>query len=358
MSLKPFTTENVPYEFEKYVCSKETLKETLDTFGVAVIPNVLSDIECEEMTNGMWDFFEHLTQNWGEERINRFDENTYKNFYKLFPMHGMLHQHFNVGHCQALWDVRQNPKVVDIFRYFWFNGENPAFNELSLNDSPPENEELIVSFDGACFAPPHEITKRGYYRRHNWFHSDQAISSNGFKCVQSWITSMDVNEGDSTLVFLENSHLFHKEFTEKNVSMEEKTDKKNQKDWYKLEKQEDLNFYLQTHNCEIKKIKCPRGSIVLWDSRTIHAGCEALKTRVIPNFRSIAYLCYMPKVLSSSKNNEKRKKAFEMKRTCTHYVLKNNMCAKNPRTYSSNIGVPETTMIKDPVLSILGLSLI
>ena len=26
------------YEFEKYVCSKESLKTTLDTYGVAIIP--------------------------------------------------------------------------------------------------------------------------------------------------------------------------------------------------------------------------------------------------------------------------------------------------------------------------------
>jgi hypothetical protein len=35
------------YEFEKYACTKETLKETLDMYGVAVIPNVLDTEECQ-----------------------------------------------------------------------------------------------------------------------------------------------------------------------------------------------------------------------------------------------------------------------------------------------------------------------
>jgi hypothetical protein len=41
------------YEFERYICSKET-------FGVAIIPNVLDDIECETMVNKIWDFLEHI----------------------------------------------------------------------------------------------------------------------------------------------------------------------------------------------------------------------------------------------------------------------------------------------------------
>jgi len=32
------------YEFERYICSKET-------FGVAIISNVLDEVECESMVN-------------------------------------------------------------------------------------------------------------------------------------------------------------------------------------------------------------------------------------------------------------------------------------------------------------------
>jgi ectoine hydroxylase-related dioxygenase (phytanoyl-CoA dioxygenase family) len=46
-------------------------------------------------------------------------------------------------------------------------------------------------------------------------------------------------------------------------------------DWYKLNKEEE-KFFLEK-GCKIKKIMCPKGSLVLWDSRTIHCGVEALK---------------------------------------------------------------------------------
>jgi heterodisulfide reductase subunit A-like polyferredoxin len=44
-------------EYEKYVCDKNTLKQTLEEYGVAIIPNVINEIECEEMRDGMWSFF-------------------------------------------------------------------------------------------------------------------------------------------------------------------------------------------------------------------------------------------------------------------------------------------------------------
>ena len=37
------------YECEKYITDKENLKKTLNEFGVAIIPNVLSNEECDSM---------------------------------------------------------------------------------------------------------------------------------------------------------------------------------------------------------------------------------------------------------------------------------------------------------------------
>ena len=132
------------YEYERYICDKETLRETIETFGVAIIPNVLDEIECETMLNKIWDFLEHITQSW-EIPIDRNKIETWNEFYKLYPSHSMLLQHWGVGHTQACWDVRQNIKIVEIFAYFW---------GCSSND-------LLVSFDGLSFHLPPEITKRG-----------------------------------------------------------------------------------------------------------------------------------------------------------------------------------------------------
>ena len=61
------------------------------------------------------------------------------------------------------------------------------------------------------------------------------------------------------------------------------TDKK---DWYQV-KNEQLEFY-KSLGLKEQTIVCPAGSLVLWDSRTIHCGIEARKNRKNPKFRSVA----------------------------------------------------------------------
>lgn len=316
------------YEFKTYACTKETLKETLEKYGVAVIPNVLNEEECKEMVSGMWDFFEHLTQNW-EKQINRNDKDTWREFYKLYPNHAMLIQHWNVGHAQVSWDLRQKEKIVEIFAHFW--------NCVK--------EDLLVSFDGLSFAFPPEDTNRGWFRNHTWYHADQAFVKNRrkFECVQSWVTGLDVEEGDATLTVYEGSHKLQEEFANKfNVT--------NKTDWYKLNNMEEL-FYIEK-GCKRVNIKCPKGSMVFWDSRTIHCGTEARRNRENKKFRSVVYLCYQPREQITPALLRKKVKAFNDLRTTNHWPAKPKLFAKNPRTYGNPI--PEITQIRTPELTELG----
>lgn len=317
---------NNMYEFEKYICTKETLKKTIDMYGVAIIPNVLNENECKNMVNKIWDFFEHITKKW-EIPIDRNKSDTWRQFYKLYPLHSMLIQHWGVGHTQASWDLRQNINIVEIFSHFW---------DCNVND-------LLVSFDGLSFNLPPEITKKGWNRKNTWYHTDQSFTINDFKCIQSFITGLDINEYDSTFSFFEGSNKYHAEFkTKYNI-----TDKSN---WYKLNKQQETFYY--DKGCNIKNIKCPKGSMVFWDSRTIHCGIEADKTRKIPNIRAVIYLCYMPRNLSNVSNIKKKQKAFTELRTTSHYPCKIKLFSKNPRTYGGIM--PTITPIDKPILSDLG----
>lgn len=312
------------YVYEKYVCSKETLRETLNTYGVAIIPNVLED--CDSMISGFWDFFEHITQKW-KIPLTR-DKKTWREFYNLYPIHSMLVQHFGIGHAQVLWDLRQNPKIVDIFAHFW--------------ECAPE--DLLVSFDAASMHLAPEHTNRGYNKGNTWYHTDQSYFKPEFKCVQSFITGLDIDDGDATLSIMEGSHKFHKEF-------KERFDIKDKKDWYKLS-QLQQSFY---DDCSIANIKCPKGSLVLWDSRTIHCGIESSKGRPNPKNRYVAYLCYMPRKLATKANLKKKQKAFEDLRTTSHNPCSGRLFGKSPQTYGKTI--EEITIINRPELSELGMKL-
>ena len=312
------------YQFEKYVCTTQTLKETLNIYGVAIIPDVISHSECEQMVSMIWDFFEHITSSW-ETPLNRNKKDTWREFYKLYPLHSMLIQYWGVGHAQVSWELRQKESIANIFAHLW---------NCTI-------EELLVSFDGLSFNLPPEVTKRGWNRNNTWYHTDQSFTNEKFSCVQSFITGLDINEYDATFSFYEGSHRLHRKF--KNHF--EITDKTN---WYKLNRIEE-QFY---SNCVKTCIKCPKGSLVLWDSRTIHCGIEASKQRTVPNFRAVVYLCYMPRKDSDKKNLIKKQKAFNELRSTTHYPHKIKLFAKNPRSYGNEM--PVITPINKPILNEFG----
>ena len=52
------------------------------------------------MLSSIWDYFEHISKNW-ETPILRDKEESWKEIYKLYPMHSMLIQHWNIGHAEV-----------------------------------------------------------------------------------------------------------------------------------------------------------------------------------------------------------------------------------------------------------------
>ena len=317
-------------QFEKYVCTVDNVKTMLENYGVAIIPSILDPQECKDMVDGFWSFLEHVTSQM-QVPIDRNNEKSWSTFYDLYLLHGMLMQHWQVGHAQFVWNLRQNRKLVEVFAHIW-------------NITP---EELSVSFDGAAFSMPSEVTNRGYYRGNKWFHTDQSLTNSKFVSVQSWVTGLEVRPGDATLTFLEGSNKLHAEFGKE-------FNKTDRDDWYKLTETE--TEWFENRGCKAMNIVCPAGSLVLWDSRTMHAGKEPLKTRERRNFRCVVYLCYMPKSLLTEANRKKKVKALKELRMAGHWsAMKVKLFPKTPRTYGKEL--PKVVDIDPPVLNELGKSL-
>jgi ectoine hydroxylase-related dioxygenase (phytanoyl-CoA dioxygenase family) len=315
---------------QKYITTKENLRKTIDKYGVAIIENVLNDDEITAMRSGMWEYLEHITQKF-EKPMTRNDQNSWKEYTKLYPKHSMLLQQWGIGHAQFIWDLRQNEKIVDIFSTLW--------------NTP--SKDLLVSFDGASFHFPPEITHKGWYRGNLWYHTDQSYTRNGFECLQSWVTAYDVNEDDATLAFIESSNQYHGDFAKK-YNIENKTD------WYKLSDKE-IKYYLEDIGCKEGRITCKAGSMAFWDSRTIHCGTEPIKTRDNENMRNVAYICMMPRQTSTNALIHKKQKAFNELRTTNHWANKPKLFPKIPQTYGGLI--PNVVDIEEPLLTELGLKL-
>ena len=320
------------YEYEKYVCNPNTLRATIDNYGVAIIPKVIKKKECDNMINGMWNYLETITANM-DKPIKRDDSSSWRTYRELYPKHSMLLQHWSIGHAQFIWDLRTNSSVIKPFEKLW----------------DTKSEDLLVSFDGASFHFPPEKTGYGWVNPNkSWLHSDQSYKRNDFECVQSWITANDVEEGDATLTFLEGSNKLHAEFGNR---MEEKISD----DWYMLLEQ-DLDWYMNTKKCKKVNIKCPAGSMVFWDSRTIHCGAEPIKTRESEKIRCVVYLCYLPRDKATPKLLEKKITAWENLRTTSHWPHKPKLFPKTPRTYGNPL--PPIQQIAKPIIPDIGYRLI
>ena len=319
------------YKGKKYNTNINGVKKKLEKYGVAIIPSILNEEECNNMIKGMWNYLEEITKNF-DIPIDRNNNKTWKEISKLWMKHSMLIQQWGIGHAQFNWNLRQNKKIINIFSKIW--------------DTKPEN--LLVSFDGSSFHMPPEITNRGWFRGNTWLHSDQSFTRNNFECVQSWVTAYDVNPGDATLAFYEKSNRYHEEFKNK-FNITDKTD------WFQLKDDLYKDFY-KDKGCKLQYIKCPSGSLVLWDSRTIHCGQEALKTRKKPNIRCVSYLCYTPRKLATKNILKKKIKAFENIRTTSHWPHKPKLFPLKPRTYGQEIA--PISKINIPIINDLGKKLV
>lgn len=146
---------------------------------------------------------------------------------------------------------------------------------------------------------------------------------------------------------MEGSHNYHRDLDEV-LGVKEKAD------WFRLEK-EHVDYFIGK-GCSEKRIKCKKGSLVLWDSRTIHTGSEPIKGRKAPNFRCCVYVCYKERKLASKVTMKKRIERFEAKRLSSHNPLKGKVFPRNPRTYGGP--VPVLNELPVPVLSDLGKKLV
>ena len=297
-------------------------KDDLDKLGFAVVTGVLNKKECEVLVSGFWAFWNKLSK--GD--IRRHDKATWKNIHKWYLNRGMLGQHFAIGHMPEIWAARSNPKVIDVFERVW------------------GTRDLTCSIDGAATSLQPEVTGRGWHRDH-WLHLDQSPTRSAFECVQGWVTGLDIEEGDGTLTVLAGSHLLHEKFAE---HFELNNDKKFRNDWFKL-RREHVQWYI-AHGCVQRFVECPRGSMVLWDSRTVHAGRAPVRGRKFPKNRMVAYICMLPRHLLRKKGAAKKRDAVLRGRMTSHWpATRVRLFGRLPNTYGR--AIPAHDPMPPPFLS-------
>jgi len=297
---------------------------------VAIVPCVLDADECTQIINGMWKFLTEISTNW-PTRIRKQKPESWKEYLNLHPLRMIMLQQYSIGQAQHLWNVRQNPKIVNIFSQFW-------------NVAP---EDLLASFDGCSFSIPNICSESQISNAEkSWYHLDQSLTRPNFETIQAWVSAYDTIEGDGTLAFLEGSHHYFEEFGNSLTN-------KSESDWM-LFSPDNLEFYL-SRGCQEKRIKCPAGSLVIWDSRVVHYGMPPTTRGENEHFRLVSYITYMPRYQATTEQINNKIKAFENMNTTSHHPIRFSVFPKKPRYKTLKY---EITPAAPPVLTELGRRLV
>lgn len=247
------------------------LKTILDIYGVAIVKSVLDEYYCQQIFSEITGVLNQVTSNMKVPfKVN--DYKTWESLDLLCPTRGMIFQNWGLGHMQPIWDLRCNQKIIDIYN--------------NIYNFPKGSKDLIVSSDAFSFLPPSEYSKKNWEPDNGrWYHVDQRLVLPLHENYQSWISVSDTNKGDGTLSVLIGSHHFHN-------SIPSITGISNlMNDWVPIK---NYQPFIE-RGCTEHRIICPKGSLVLWDSRLIHYGALPLQSREKPNFRCVIYLCYSPR---------------------------------------------------------------
>lgn len=278
----------------------------LEEKGYAVVPGVLTDAECQSAADKIFSYLKSAGVDVTTPDIAKDYPNT----------HGII-QHLEVGHAAGVWEVRSNPKVQHVFEQIY--GTN----------------DLVSSFDGLCLMQPwHRFGAKP------WSHMDQSSKVTSRQCIQGYVNLTDASdENTGSLYVIPGSHKKFAAFFEKFPEMREKS----KGDWCKLENEEQRAFFGE----DAIRVHGPRGSMVLWDSRTVHQSIPPVN-RETAKQRLVVYTCFQPRRLLSERNLKKKQKAFDEFRNTTHWAAsKFKLFGKKPRTYGKE--VREFAIVRDRV---------
>lgn len=254
----------------------EMVKKILHQYGVVVIKSFFSpeqaDIWKQEVIHWLISISDRLTENpqtWTSRNI------------PYGPRLGMMQS--LISHCPTFWKIRE--------------AVYPIFCQLY------DTNKLLTSMDGATVHPPiHDGSKK------DWPHIDQTVED--LWCVQGQVV---LSETTASFKCTPTSHLKHREILE---SVGKVGDPSN---WLKINQTDKLaKIFGQWWQVPIHS---PSGSVILWDSKTIHSAQKNdLEDKT--GWRCAFYVCMRPAAEYSPEQVQQLASCFHQGRSTNHWGTK------------------------------------
>ncbi|KAK6175436.1 hypothetical protein SNE40_013901 [Patella caerulea] len=272
----------------------EAIWRDLRQRGYCVIPNVIPYNKCDELSQEL--------KSWALAHDNG----------ELFKQPHSLTDAPRIGHLEAAWKARL--LVKDVFAAVW------------------GTDKLVSSFDKLSICPPPEISTGDFDTGFSWLHVDRSGYRRGLHAFQGGIYLEETTETDACLRIMEGSSKYTDDFFSTHP---EATKTSYDKEHYRLS--EDEIAWYSSKGCFRKLVPAPKGSVVLWDTRTVHDTVKPKKGRPhADRWRYVVLACMLPAIWASDADLEFKRKAFEnMSLTCHMPCLK-------VRTHEFSEDIPES----------------
>ncbi|EDQ88017.1 uncharacterized protein MONBRDRAFT_9467 [Monosiga brevicollis MX1] len=229
------------------------------TSGVCVISGLYTPEQCQAMHGQFRDLVQQIHPEWTDWERD-FDHN------QLFLSRKGMYRAGGLCHQQYVWDIRQDPRIVDIFAHLY----------------GVERTELFVSMDSVCVRGPCVPTEQ---ECREWYHLDQTRTPDPV-CFQGFLSLLDMPETESPLRVWPGWHRVPilKDFPPPSHLV----------NYYPLPSslEAKLRAYYPNESLERTLVPCKAGSFVLWDSRLPHMGGNSLQETL---GRHVVYVSMQPK---------------------------------------------------------------
>ncbi|KAL5020805.1 hypothetical protein ScPMuIL_002113 [Solemya velum] len=180
-----------------------------------------------------------------------------------------------------------------------------------------QTEKLLTSTDAVAIGQPPEQNGMLPFNEEgvHWLHIDQGARRKGLHCYQGSLYLEETTETDHCFRVLERSHKYHDEFFEafgntRGVAM--------RSDFVRL--QDDKVDWFIGQGCSRRKVTCPKGSLLLWDSRTVHDNVSPENGRPHKDrWRFMVIVCMTPAIWATLADRELKRKAYRELQVTAHW---------------------------------------
>lgn len=269
--------------------------------GYAVIPSVISHDKAAEYQQRAFSWL----QSFDNPSLNLEDPSTWTSENLPFISSINTFNHYGVVHEKFMWDIRQEPGVIDVFSKVW------------------NSDELIVSFDALNITLPR---RPGHVPRQKWPHVDQSPYRKGLQCVQGIVNLSRAGPEDGGLTVYPGTHKITESFFREHTDKSEWT----RKDFFNYNP-EQIAWFVEQGYREHKVVAEP-GDLIIWDSRLIHFGAEP--TAKSDTIRTVTYVSYAPASFATKEVLGAKREAFEKWLATTHWPHDNIVLRTNQPTLS------------------------